>query len=44
VTWAPNHHLAVLTDFESFVAGPFLEKSDSSDNVTFSASWLTFSF
>jgi hypothetical protein len=44
VTRAPNHHLAVVTDFESFVAGPFLEKSDSSDNVTFSASWLTFTF
>ncbi len=44
VTWAPNHHLAVVTDFEYFVAGPFLEESGSSDNVTFAASWLTFTF
>jgi hypothetical protein len=39
-----GRHTTLVTDFESFLTGPFLRESGPADNLGFLASWVSFSF
>ena len=39
-----GRHTTLVTDFESFLTGPFLRESGPADKLGFFATWVSFSF